>query len=190
MQEFNDNKGDFKMVKTGMTLLFVVFSFSLTGLASAAVSAEDIKVGVVDMQKALQTVDTGKKARSELEKDFNAKKKELTTEEAAIKKMGEEFKKQSLVMNEEARMKKQAELQERIMKFQENTARSQTDIQRKEHELTQPIVTKLRTIIGDVAKQKGLAMVLEKNENMVLFSLDKDDLTTEVIAAYNKQAKN
>ncbi len=178
------------MVKTWMKLLLGVLSFSLAGLASAAVSAEEIKVGVVDMQKALQTVDTGKKARSDLEKDFNAKKKELTTEEAAIKKMGEEYKKQMLVMNDDARRKKEMEMQDRVMKFQANTARSQAEIQRKEQELTQPIVTKLRTIIGDVAKQKGLAMVLEKNENMVLFSLEKDDLTAEVIAAYNKQAKN
>jgi outer membrane protein len=149
-------------------------------------AAEDVRVGVVDMQKALQTVESGKKAKATLEKEFNIKKKELQAEESSIKKMGEEFKKQSLVLNDEARMKKQGEIQERIMKFQEMTARSQSEIQKKEQELTQPIVNKLRAIISEMAKTKGYTVILEKNENTVLYSMDKDDLTAEVITTFNK----
>ena len=77
-----------------------------------------------------------------------------------------------------------------IMKFQEMTAKSQADIQQKEQELTMPIINKLRSVIGEIAKQKGYTVVFEKNENTVLYSLDKDDLTGEVIAAYNKQSKS
>lgn len=154
-----------------------------------AVRAEEIKVGVVDMQKAIQSVEAGKKAKSQLEKEFNARKKELQTEEASIKKMGEEFRKQSLVLTDDARAKKQAELQERILKFQDLTTRSQQEIQGKEQELTQPIVSGIRKIIADLAKQKGYSVILEKNENTVLFSLDKDDLTADVITAYNKGGK-
>jgi outer membrane protein len=160
-------------------------------LAPAHVAhAEDApKIATVDMQRALQSVDAGKKAKAQLEKEFNAKKKELQAEETAIKKMGEEFKKQAAVMNEDARGKKQAEIQARIMKFQETTGRSQAEIQGKEHDLTQPIIVKLRAVIGELAKSKGYTVVLEKNENTVLYSLDKDDLTEQVIAAYNKANK-
>lgn len=176
-----------------MMVLFTFLSASALSMSPSVARAADepaIKVGTVDMQKALQQVEAGKKAKSQLEKEFNAKKKELQTEEASIKKMGEEFKKQAAVMNEDARMKKQGEIQERIMKFQETTARSQQEIQMKERELTQPIISKLRSVIGDLAKSKGYTVVLEKNENTVLYSLDKDDLTEEVISAYNKAHKS
>jgi outer membrane protein len=159
------------------------------GLVSGVAHAEEAKVGVVDMQRALQTTDAGKKARAELEKEFNAKKKDLQAEESAIKKMGEEFKKQSLVLNDEARAKKQSEIQERIMKFQEKTARSQAEIQTKERELTEPLITRLRKVISDLAKQKGYSVVLEKSETSVLYSLEKDDLTAEVVSSFNKQNK-
>ncbi len=160
--------------------VFVSLFCAVTMAASAgAVAAEDIKIGTVDMQKALQTVEAGKKAKSDLEKEFNAKKKELQSEEAAIKKMGEEFKKQSLV-------KKQGEIQERIMRFQETTARSQAEIQQKEQQLTEPIISKLRHIVADLAKAKGYTIVLEKNENMVLFSQEKDDLTEQIVTTFNK----
>ena len=147
------------------------------------------RIAVVDMQKALQTVDAGKKAKAELEKQFNAKKKELQAEETSIKKVGEEFKKQSLVMSDEARMKKQGELQERIMKLQEMTARSQSEIQQKEVELTEPIINRLRGIIGDLAKKRGYTVVLEKNQNTVLYSPEKDDLTADVVSAFNQAGK-
>jgi outer membrane protein len=158
-------------------------------LVNVAQADEAVKIGTVDMQHALQTVEAGKKAKAQLEKEFNSRKKDLQSEEASIKKMGEEFKKQAAVMNEDARTKKQAEIQERIMKFQETTARSQQEIQQKEHELTQPIINKLRGVIADVAKNHGYTVVLEKNENTVLYSLDKDDLTEEAITAFNKANK-
>ena len=154
-------------------------------VGSAHASTESVKLGIVDMQMAIQSVESGKKAKSQLEKDFNTRKSELQKEEAQIKKMGEEFRKQSLVLNDEARAKKQQELQERVMKFQELTARSQQEIAQKEQELTLPIIQKLRGIIGELAKTKGYSVILEKNENTVLFSLDKDDLTDEVIKLFN-----
>lgn len=174
-----------KSVCQGLSLLGVGLGISTLGLANAA----ETKIATVDMQRALQTVESGKVAKSQLEKEFNAKKKELQAEEASIKKMTEEFKKQSLVMSDEARAKKQGELQERIMKFQELTARSQSDIQQKERELTHPIITKLRTVIADAAKKHEYTVVLEKSENSVLYSQDKDDLTTEVISTFDKQNK-
>lgn len=176
----------FKTLKT-QTVAVAVLCTGALGFSSWS-KAEDVKVGVVDMQKALQSVEAGKKAKAQLEKEFNAKKQQLQSEEASIKKMGEEFKKQSLVMSDEARGKKQSELQERIMKFQELTQRSQQEIQQKEQELTQPILGKLRGIISELAKQKGYSVILERNENTVLFSLEKDDLTSDVITGFNKKS--
>jgi outer membrane protein len=162
-----------------------VIGFSLINVNARA--TEVPRIGVVDMQRALQSVEAGKKAKLDLEKEFNAKKKDLQNEENAIKKLSEEFKKQSLVMSEEARAKKQAELQERIMKFQELTQRSQYEIQQKEQSLTEPIILKLRDVINEIAKEKNYSLILERNENMVLFALDRDDLTDQVIASFNKK---
>ena len=66
--------------------------------ASHGRHAADIKIAVVDLQKALQSVESGRQAKSTLEKEFNEKKKALQAEEEAIKKMTEDFKKQSLVL--------------------------------------------------------------------------------------------
>jgi outer membrane protein len=155
--------------------------------ARPAHASDDIKIGIVDMQKALQSVDSGKKAKAQLESEFNSRKKDLDAEKASLEKAGQEFKKQSLVMSDEARAKKQGELQERYMKLQENFSRSQQEIQAKEQELTGPILARLRAVIGEIAKQKGYTMVLEKSENTVLYSQDRDDITQDVITTFNKK---
>ncbi len=157
-------------------------------MISVPAIAAEFKVATVDMQQALQSVEAGKKAKAVLEKEFKSKEKTLKDEEAAIQKMGEEFKKQSLVMSDEARARKQGEIQERIMKYQEKRMRSQGELAQKEQELTKPIIDKLRSVIAELAKSKGYNMVLEKNENTVLFSQEQDDLTAEVISAYNKKS--
>src|SRR5205823_5894049 len=140
----------------------------------------DIKIAVVDLQKALQSVEAGRNAKSTLEKEFNEKKKALQAEEEAIKKMSEDFKKQSLVLSEEAKGRKQNEIQERLMKYREMFGKSQFDIQNRERQLTEPIISKLRGIVEDMGSKAGYTIILEKNENNVLFSLPKDDLTEDV----------
>ena len=170
-----------------MWKLILVLSLVFRGVSVSLAADAPVKLGTVDMQKALQAVDEGRKAKSQLEKEFNERKKSIQAEEASIRKAGEEFKKQSAVLTDEAKAKKNSELQERMMKLQELTMRSQQDIQKKERELTDPLIKRLRIVIEKIAKEKGYTVVLEKNENTVLYSPEKDDLTTEVVSAFNKQ---
>ncbi|MBI4925215.1 MAG: OmpH family outer membrane protein, partial [Bdellovibrio sp.] len=134
---------------------FIIRMLVIGFLGSSVAIGAETRVATVDMQKAIQNVETGKKAKSDLEKALTLKRKEIQDEEAKINKMGEEFKKQSLVMNEEARAKKQSEIQERIVKLQQLQMKSQTELQQKEQTLTAPILNKLRQIIQDIASKKG-----------------------------------
>src|SRR5205807_2925923 len=43
--------------------------------------------------------------------------------------------------------------------------------------LTEPIISKLKGIVEDLGGKQGYTIILEKNENNVLFSKPKDDLT-------------
>jgi outer membrane protein len=164
-----------------------MFWLSVAGLfCTQVIYASEIKIAVVDMQKALQSVEAGKKAKATLEKEFNEKKKTLLTEEETIKKMSEEFKKQSLALSEDARNKKQNEIQERLLKYRELFGKSQMDIQNRERDLTAPIIEKLKKVIGELGNNKSYTIILEKNENSVLYSQSKDDLTDEVIKKFNQ----
>ena len=158
---------------------------ALTSFALSARAAEDVKIGFVDMQKAIQEVGAGKKAKKELEEEFNKKKKELEKKEADIKKMGEDFEKRSMAMNEDARMKKQTEIRQEMAKYQETAAKAQMEIQKKERDLTKPIVDKLRSMMEEIAKKEDFTVILEKSENSVMWAKKDIDLTDRLIKAYD-----
>ncbi|HEY8271692.1 MAG TPA: OmpH family outer membrane protein [Pseudobdellovibrionaceae bacterium] len=155
-------------------------------LAAGLVHAAEAKIGVVDMQKAIQSTAAGKKAKAELEGEFNKKKKELEKKEADLKKMGEDLERKKSVLSEEVLSKKQAEFQEEMLKYRDVVGKSQIEIQKKERDLTAPILEKMKKSIEKVAKEKGYTLVLE-NSQMVLFATADADLTNDVVKSYEKE---
>ena len=154
-------------------------------LGCSFIAQAEQKIGLVDMQKAIQETSEGKKAKKELEGDFNKKKKDLEKSETDIKKLGEDLDKKALVLSDDVKQKKQQEIQMAMRKYQEAVAKSQMEIQKHERDLTQPIITKIRKIIEDIAKKDGLTVVLEKSEQLVLFSEKSIDLTERVIKDFD-----
>ena len=167
-------------------MLKVIFGVLLVAVFARA-DIPSTKIGYVDMQKAIQATESGKKAKKDLEKEFNEKKKELTEKEKDLKKMSEDLEKKSMVLSDEVRQKKQMEFQEEMMKYRELVGKSQMAIQDRERSLTQPILEKLRTIIGGIGEKEGYTVILEKAENSVLWAPKTIDLTDRIVAEFNKK---
>ena len=166
-------------------LATVVFALSSLVLNSAIARADEAKIGIVDMQKCIQMSESGKKAKSELESAFNKKKKELQDQEASLKKLQEDYSKKKSALSESAQKEQERKLQEKFMKYQETVQRSQAEIQKKEQEMSAPIIQTVRAKVSEIAKKKGFGIVLEKNDNIVIYSEDKFDITDEVMKSLN-----
>ncbi len=159
---------------------------ALVTLFTVNAMAADFKVGIVDMQKAIQSSAAGKKAKKEVEGDFEKKKKDLKKKEDDLKKRVEEFEKKQAVLSDKVRQEQQADLQKDMMQFREEVGKSQMTIQQRERELTKPILEKLQKIIGEIAKEKDFSVVLEKAEQSVMFAKSELDITDEVIKRADK----
>lgn len=164
----------------------IFFVATLGALFYAAAAQAEFKIGHVSMQKAIQSTEAGKKAKSELEAEFNKKKKELEKKEADLKKMGEDLERKKSVLSEDVLIKKQEEFQSDMFKYRESVGQSQLALQKKEQELTAPILEKMKKIIEKISKEKGYSMVLE-NSAVVLYSTSENDLTDEVVKSFNKE---
>lgn len=163
-------------------------ALAIIGLIPLAGQA-NIKIGYIDMQKALQSTSGGKTAKSNLEKEFKKKKKELEKRESDLKKMREDLEKKSLVLSDDVRTKKERALQQEMLKYGELVRKSNMEMQKKERDLTLPILKKLREIIGDIAGKEKYTMILEKSEQSVLWASKEIDLTDRVVASYEKTKK-
>lgn len=166
-------------MKKFVMVLIATFGFSAASLAN-------FKAGYIDMQKAIQSTSAGKKARKDLEKEFEKKKSGLQAKEANLKKKMEAFEKKKMVLSEKKRAEQQRDLQQQMLKFREELQKSRLSMQQKEIEVTKPILKKMQTIIGDVAKSKGLSMVFERNQDSVMWANTNLDITDAVVKKYNK----
>jgi outer membrane protein len=179
--------------KTMMKAIKCVAGLALAGFlltsAAKAHAADGPKIGYMDMQKAIQETSAGKKAKKDLEKEFTAKKGELQKREADLKKMDEDLRKKASALSDEVRTKKMQELQTEAMKFQREVGESQVTIQKKERDLTQPIIEKLQVSLEKIAKEGGYTMILEKSEQSVLWAKKDLDLTDSVVKEFEKTAE-
>jgi len=163
--------------------------FSILILVSPIVSEAKIVVGRVNIQKVLVTIKQGKKLRKQLKSVFDKKQKILRKEEDKIRKAQEKFQKQSTVLNGNAKLKKQQEIQKMIMDLQKKSQEFQADIQKRENEAKGPILDRLKTIIEQVSKDASVDLTFEASGASVVYAKDKVELTDKVIKAYDKKFK-
>jgi outer membrane protein len=162
---------------------------TLIGLVIAAALirpalAEEVKLGFVDLRRALYETEDGRKARNSLKKVFDQKQKELDEQQEDVKKAIEDLNKKRTLLPADTVRQKEAELQERVAKVQQTYLRHQQDLADKEQEATQPIVDRLQRIIGKIAGFENFTMIFDKNQGVV-FAKPHLDLTNEVIRRYN-----
>lgn len=165
-------------MKIVIGLLLLTISFS---------SFSAVTVGLVDIQKVITTIKEGKSVQKSLEKAFNDKKALLKKDEDKIKKAQEDYKKQSMVLAEAARMTKERELQESMMQLQNKTMEYQRDIQKMEQDMKKPILEKLRPIIDEASKAAAVDMTFELSAAPIVYAENKKDITDDVIKAYDKK---
>lgn len=163
--------------------------FVITGLIFATCVNANVLVGEVDIQEVLISVKEGKKVRNKLKKVFDKKQKELKKGESQVRKMQEDFKKQHLVMNEKAKMKKEREIQEKIFGLQKLTMEYQKEIQEMERKLKRPLLERVRKIVDLISKKEGVDITVEVSSAPIIYAKKTKSLTKQVIKAYDKEYK-
>lgn len=159
-----------------------LFALALLLLPAAAYAEQ--KFAFVDLQRALEETDDGKKAKDRLKKDFERKQKELDEKQEELKKMKDDLDKKATLMKPEALAAEQKKFQDRFIELQQTYARLQKDLAAKEQEATAGIFRKLQTVVGTIAEREKLTLVLEKN-SAVVWGQPSLDITNEVIRMYN-----
>lgn len=165
-------------------MVFVVFAAVL--LMGQMAFAAEFKVGFVDLVKALNESDAGKKAKTDLEFMIKSKQGVLDEKGKAIEKLRSELEKQASVLSQDARKGKEEELERLIRDYQRLVADSQNEVKKKEGEVTGEIVKELRAIVAKFGEEEGYTVILDNAEGLILFSKKDADLTESIIKRYNE----
>ncbi len=167
-------------------LLVVICVLFAAGSAHA-----EIKVGIVDLMKALNESESGKKAKTDLETLIKSKQSVLDTKGKEIEKLKADLEKQSSVLSAEAKKSKEDDLEKLLREYQRLVTDSQNEVKKKESELTGEILKEIRVIVDKIGEEGGYTMILENADGLVLYSKKEINLTDVVMKKYNEsKAKN
>jgi len=150
---------------------------------SGAPAFAQAKLGFVDMQKALISVQEGKAAKAKLDKAVKEKQREFDKMQDELKKMKDDLEQQAALMKEDLKRQKLQEYQKRLMELQDFYMANQRDLAEEEGKLTKPIFERFDKIIKKIGKDEGYTLVVEKAA--VVYASGSIDLTDKLIKEFN-----
>ena len=170
--------------------LIGILVFMLTGgLLTGTVYAAEIKIASVDMQRAVNECNAGKEAKKGLTQETEKFQRLIAEKQKELREMEQSLEKQGLMLNPEARAAREKELQAKARDFQRWGEDVQNEINQKRVEIERNISMALIKVVQEIGASEGYALILEKNETIVLFASMATDITDQVVKAFNLQKK-
>jgi len=155
------------------------------GLSAAA--AADFRMAVVDMQRALNECEAGKKARDQVKSKFERSQDELMRQRDSVDRLRDDFDKKALVLKDEERRNLQKDLERETLDFKRKYEDFQRDLKRTDAELTEQIVQDLYAIVRDYGEKNGYSLVLEASSGVLLYADAAVDVTEEIVKIHNSK---
>ncbi len=162
--------------------------FLATALALVAIAAParaEIKIGVVDVQRALNDSQAGKKAKEQFKVEFDRMQNSLKGEKDRLDRLKDDLEKKSVVLKESERKSMADDFEAKRRDLRRKLEDSDAELRKKDSELTGDILKQLAEVIQQIGEREGYTVILESSSSSVLYGAKSIDLTDEVIRIYD-----
>jgi outer membrane protein len=162
---------------------------TLVCLGAAATARAELRIAVVDMQRALNECDAGKKAKDQVKAKFEKSQDDLKRQREDLDRRKEEYERKAMVLKEEERRNLEKDLEARSLEFKRKFEDFQRDLKRTDAELTSSIVEDLYGVVRDYGAKNTYSLVLEASSGVLLYNDRAVDVTDEIVKIYNASPK-
>ncbi|HAT1597423.1 TPA: OmpH family outer membrane protein [Legionella pneumophila] len=153
------------------------------GLFGTTVFADWAKIGVVDLQKIMQTSNQMKEIQQKLEKEFKPRRDKLVAKEASLKSDMEKFKRDGAIMSASQKKELEKKIVAAQQQFERDGQQYQQELSTAHNEAMEGLYNKVRTAIAKIAKDEKYDIIVQKDA--APFSSESLDVTDKVIKAIN-----
>lgn len=167
----------------------IIMMLGCFGQAFGQTPAGSLKIGFVDIQKAVNECNAGKEAKKAIVKEVEKVQRQFAEKQKELQTMKEALDKQAPMLNPDARAAKEKDLQSKAREFQRWQEDSQNEVNQKRMEMERNISIGLQKVIQKLGADEGYTFIMELNENIVLFASKAVDLTDRVIKLHDTQKK-
>ena len=162
----------------------------VAGVAVATTARAEMRIAVVDMQRALNECDAGKKAKDQVKSKFEKSQDSLKRQREDLDRMKDDYDRKALVLKDEERRNLEKDLESRGLEFKRKYEDFQRDLKRTDAELTAGIVEELYGIVRDYGARNSYSMVLEASSGALLYADKALDVTEEIVKLHNASPRS
>jgi outer membrane protein len=160
-----------------------VFGLVVVAVFAAQSARAEVKLAYVDVQRALNQCDAGKRAKTDFQGRVQTAESKLQRQQNDVQSLKNELEKKGMLMNPDQRQNLEDQYQRKLTDFQRQYKDTRDELQRKDAEVTGKIVHDLAQVIRTLGERDGYTMVMEKGS--ILWGAPGIDITDQVIRTYN-----
>ena len=168
-----------------------MFVFSL--LHAAVAMAQEPKIGYIDTVNIFAEFRETIEAEEIYKKELEAWKKDAAEMEAEIAQLREELQSQSLMLSEEKLAEKKLVLEQKFkdyQKYMNDVFGEDGQAERRNKELTAPIVEKINAVIAQLAEEEGYTIIFDAAQGNIVYAKKALDLTEQVLERLQAQMES
>lgn len=154
-----------------ITLAILAASFALLAFSYCAAVPEMPKIAVINIREAIAATEEGRAAATDFQKTLKDKQDELNARQAAFKKL-----------------KGKAAIQDGA-KLREFVATTQKYLDDRIKNTNAALWRKMRLVIQDMASEGKFDLILNDQDDKIVYARSTLDLTTEAANEYDKAAR-
>jgi outer membrane protein len=150
-------------------------------LAGFSATAQDFKVGVVNLDRIFREANSAKAAQNKLEQEFTKREKELADLAAQLKTLSDKFEREAPTLAESQRTVRQRQLVDQDRTFQTKRREFQEDLNARKNEELQLVIERANKVVKTLAESEKYDLILQES----VYVNPKHDITDKVIKALN-----
>ncbi len=158
--------------------LFIGAAIALAGFSA---SAQEFRVGVVNLDRIFREANSAKSAQTKLEQEFSKREKELNDTATQLKTLSEKFEREAPTLAESQRSTRQKQLVDQDREFQRKRREFQEDLNTRKNEELQQVIERANKVVKTLAEAEKYDLILQES----VYVNPKHDITDKVIKALN-----
>ncbi|MCH6546053.1 MAG: OmpH family outer membrane protein [Deltaproteobacteria bacterium] len=163
----------------------VLALFLLLLLAAPVWGQEKMKIGFVDLEKAIQTSKAGKNAKAKFQAQVKKVEANLLKEKDGLEKFRADAEKKGLLLKEGEKRNLEREFQRKLRDYQVRMRDSQEELRQREREAMDNILKEIANVVSEVGKKEKFTLILPRSQ--MLYVDQGVDITQKVVALYDRK---
>ena len=153
----------------------------LVAVAGFSASAQEFKVGIVNLDRIFREANSAKAAQAKLEQEFGKREKEINDVAAQLKSASEKFEREAPTLSESQRNTRQKQLVDQDRDFQRKRREFQEDLNARKNEELQTVIERANRVVKTLAETEKYDLIVQE----AVYVNPKHDITDKVLRLLN-----